>query len=98
MKIPYFHLYSSLKRARSILESPAVTADILKYCLTIVDLIQAYSSTAAGEIVEFIRANIYKVKRVIKKEKIKAEAELRQSFNVSLDKEDAEGMKRVFEE
>jgi len=65
---------------------------------TIVELIQNHGSTAAGEIVKFVRANIYGVKRVIEKEKIEAEAELRRSFDVSLNKEDAKEVKREFEE
>lgn len=71
---------------------------IKKLPSTIEELIQNYGSTAAGEIVEFVRANIYGVKRVIEKEKIEAEAELRRSFDVSLDKEDANEVKKKFEE
>lgn len=71
---------------------------IKKLPSTIVDLIQTHGSTAAGEIVTFIRANIYAVKRVIEKEKLEAESELRRSFDVSLDEEDAKEVKKEFEE
>ncbi len=70
---------------------------IKKLPSTIVALIESFGSAAAGEIVEFVRANIYGVKQVIEKEKIEAEAELRRSFDVSLDKEDAREVKRGFE-
>jgi glycine/D-amino acid oxidase-like deaminating enzyme len=70
---------------------------IKKLPSTIVGLIQRHGSDAAGEIVEFIRENIYGVKRVIEKEKIEAEGELRRSFDVSLDDDDAEEVKREFE-
>lgn len=63
----------------------------------IVELIQGLGSAAAGEVVKFIRTNIYGVKRVIEKEKIEAEAELRRSFDVSLDEEDAKEVRREFE-
>ncbi|RDW57200.1 hypothetical protein BP5796_12650 [Coleophoma crateriformis] len=71
---------------------------IKKLPSTIVELIQNYGSTAAGEFVKFVRANIYGVKRVIEKEKIDAEAELRRSFDVSLNEEDASEVKRQFDE
>ncbi|MCJ1390512.1 hypothetical protein MMC18_003372 [Xylographa bjoerkii] len=70
---------------------------IKKLPSTIVDMIRNHGSTAAGEIVKFVRANIYGVKRVIEKEKIKAEAELRRSFDVSLNEEDAGKVKVEFE-
>lgn len=70
---------------------------IKKLPSTIVELIQNHGSTAAGEIVKFVRANIYGVKNVIEKEKIQAEAELRRSFDVSLEKEDAREVKKDFE-
>lgn len=62
------------------------------------ELIQNHGSTAASEIVEFVRANIYGVKRVVEKEKIEAEAELRRSFDVPLNKDDAKMLHREFEE
>lgn len=71
---------------------------IKKLPSTIVELIQNYGSSTAGEIVKFVRANIYGMKRVIEKENIEAEAELRRSFDVSLDKEDAAEVKREFNE
>lgn len=70
---------------------------IKKLPSTIIDLIQGLGSNAAGEFVKFVRANIYAVKHVIEKEKINAEAELRRSFDVSLDEEDARKVKKEFE-
>ncbi|CZR66791.1 related to oxidoreductase [Phialocephala subalpina] len=70
---------------------------IKKLPSTIVELIEGLGETAAGEVVKFIRENIYGVKRVIEKEKIEAEAELRRSFDVSLDEEDAREVKREYE-
>lgn len=64
---------------------------------TIIELIESLGSTAAGEMVKFMRENIYAVKRVIEKEKIEAQAELRRSFDVSLDAEDAKEVKKNFE-
>lgn len=62
------------------------------------DLIRNYGSAAAGEIVKFVRANIYGVKRVVEKEQIQAEAELRRSFDVSLNNDDAKVVQREFQE
>lgn len=70
---------------------------VKKLLSTIVELIQKYGSTTAGEIGEFIQSNIYGVKRVIDRENIEAEAELRRSFDVSIDEEDARDVKRQFE-
>lgn len=70
---------------------------IKKLPSTIVDLIDQHGTTAAGEIVEFIQANIYGVKSVIEREKIEAEAELRRSFDVSLNEKDAKEVKKQFE-
>jgi hypothetical protein len=60
-------------------------------------LIQSFSSTAAGEVIKFIRANVYAVKHVIEEEKIEAQGELRRSFDVSLHEEDAIEVKTEFE-
>jgi hypothetical protein len=70
---------------------------IKKLPSTIVDLIQSLGSTAAGEVIKFIRANIYAVKHVIEKENIEAQGELRRSFDVSLDEKDARAVKTEFE-
>lgn len=70
---------------------------IKKLPSTIVDLIQSLGSTAAGEVIKFIRANIYAVKHVIEKENIEAQGELRRSFDVSLDEKDAREVKTEFE-
>jgi len=70
---------------------------IKKLPSTIVDLIQGLGSAAAGEVVKFVRANIYGVKRVIEQEKIEAEAELRRSFDLSFDEEDTRALKRDFD-
>ena len=70
---------------------------IKKLPSTIINLIDKLGSTDAGEVVKFIRSNVYGVKRVIEKEKIEAQAELRRSFDVSLQNEDAKEVKREFE-
>lgn len=70
---------------------------IKKLPSTIVDLIQSLGVTAAGDVVKFVRDNIYGVKSVIEKEKIEAEAELRRTFDVSLDENDAAEVKKHFE-
>ena len=70
---------------------------IKKLPSTIVDLIDEVGVPAAGDVVEFVRANIYAVKSVIEKEKIDAEAELRRSFDVALEEEDAGNVKKEFE-
>ena len=70
---------------------------IKKLPSTIVDLIQSLGSTAAGEVIKFIRANICAVKHVIEKENIEAQGELRRSFDVSLDEKDAREVKTEFE-
>lgn len=70
---------------------------IKKLPSTIIDLIENLGSTAAGEVVEFVRSNIYGVKRVIEKEGIEAEVELRRSFDVCIDEEDAREVKKNFE-
>lgn len=64
---------------------------------TIIDLIDSLGTDAAGEMVKWIRENLYAVKKVIEKEGIEAQAELRRSFDVSLDEEDARQVKREFE-
>ncbi|RDW78672.1 NAD(P)/FAD-dependent oxidoreductase [Aspergillus mulundensis] len=71
---------------------------IKKLPSTIIDLIDKNGLAAAEEIVQFVRANIYGVKRVIEDEGIQAEAELRRSFDVSLQEGDAESVKRNFHE
>ncbi|KAL4909342.1 hypothetical protein BDW74DRAFT_146409 [Aspergillus multicolor] len=71
---------------------------IKKLPSTITDLSERIGRDAAGEIVRFVRANIYGVKRVIEDEGIQAEAELRRSIDVSLQDGDAVSVKRGFEE
>lgn len=60
--------------------------------------IASHGRSNAGDIIRFIRANIYAVKRVIEEENIDAEAELRRSFDVSLTEDDARAITREFEE
>jgi glycine/D-amino acid oxidase-like deaminating enzyme len=61
-------------------------------------LIAVHGKSNAEDIVQFVRANIYAVKRVIERERIDAEAELRRSFDVPLTEEDASVVTREFEE
>ncbi|KAL3490223.1 FAD dependent oxidoreductase [Aspergillus germanicus] len=70
---------------------------IKKLPSTINELIQVHGSAAAGEIVQFIRENIYAVKDVIEKEGIAAEAELRRSLDVCLDEDDANAVVEEYE-
>lgn len=71
---------------------------IKKLPSTIGGLIQAHGRSDAADIAEFVRANIYAVKRVIEKENIDAEAELRRSFDVPLTEDDARVITREFAE
>ncbi|KAL2842786.1 FAD dependent oxidoreductase [Aspergillus pseudoustus] len=71
---------------------------IKKLPSTIPELIQTHGTAVAGEIVKFVRENIFAVKDVIEKEGIEAEAELRRSFDVCLDADDADTVGEVFEE
>ncbi|KAL3465255.1 FAD dependent oxidoreductase [Aspergillus heterothallicus] len=70
---------------------------IKKLPSTIDELIDVHGFAHAGEIVRFIRDNIYAVKEVIEKEGIEAEAELRRSLDVCLDGNDAESVKEYYE-
>jgi hypothetical protein len=70
---------------------------IKKLPSTINELIQVYGFAVAGEIVQFIRDNIYAVKDVIEKEGIAAEAELRRSLDVCLDEDDANAVREEYE-
>ena len=70
---------------------------IKKLPSTIIDLIDSLGIEAAGEMVKFIRENIYALKKVIETEGIEAQAELRRSFDVSIEKGDAEEVRRGFE-
>lgn len=70
---------------------------IKKLPSTIDELIQVYGFGVAGEIVQFIRENIYAVKDVIEKEGIAAEAELRRSLDVCLDEDDANAVREKYE-
>ncbi|KAL4947208.1 FAD dependent oxidoreductase [Aspergillus filifer] len=70
---------------------------IKKLPSTVQELIDYHGSTDAGEIIEFVRSNMYGVKSVIEREGIKAEAELRRSFDVSLTKDDADTVQQNFQ-
>ncbi|PYI15975.1 FAD dependent oxidoreductase [Aspergillus violaceofuscus CBS 115571] len=70
---------------------------IKKLPSTINELIQVHGFAVAGEIVRFIKENIYAVKDVIEKEAIAAEAELRRSLDVCLDEDDANAVREEYE-
>ncbi|KAL4789682.1 FAD dependent oxidoreductase [Aspergillus venezuelensis] len=70
---------------------------IKKLPSTIQELIDYHGNADAGEIIEFVRSNIYSVKGVIEQEGIEADAELRRSFDVSLTKDDADTVQQNFQ-
>lgn len=70
---------------------------IKKLPSTIAGDIASLGRSNAEDIVEFVRGNIYAIKRVIEKEDIDAEAELRRSFDVALTDDDARVITREFE-
>lgn len=71
---------------------------IKKLPSTIAGDIASFGRSNAEDVVEFVRGNIYAIKRVIEKEDIDAEGELRRSFDVALTDDDARVITREFEE